>query len=142
MTAADDIKDFYNAVFFPDGHAGEAELDITIRSGGAEIRIHNIRVSPLATLETIIRSYHHFLKTNGPISAPLNDRSVGIVEAEKDKLVNFEVMHYRGRKYFLEERPGEVFQVRKENGEVISEQSPTARGVVKLYRESREAAKE
>ena len=136
MTAADDIKDFYNAVFFPDGRAAEAELDITIRSGGAEIRIHNIRVSPLATLETIIRSYHHFLKTNGPIDQEPPPKP------EPDQLVNFEVMHYRGRKYFLEERPGEVFQVRKENGEVISEQSPTARGVVKLYRESREAGKE
>jgi hypothetical protein len=42
-------------------------------------------------------------------------------------LLNFEVLQYKGRRYFVEEYPNERFVTRRENG-------PTAKTLVKQYK--------
>ncbi len=132
MTSAEDIRDFYNDTFFQDGKAREAQLDMTIVSGASSVRIHNIKVGPGTNLDAIFRAYYAFLKANGPVEADAEPRP------DKDRLIDFEVVTYKGKRYFIEERPDELFVVRKENGEVISDQSPTTRAIVKQYKESKD----
>ncbi len=132
MTSADDIRDFYNQTFFPAGKVSEAEIDLTIRSGRTSIRIHNIVVGPSASLDTIIRSYHKFLKENGPVDAEAEPAP------DNDRLIDFDQVVYKNRNYLIEERPGDVFIVRKATGDILNELSPTTKAIIKQFKEAKE----
>ena len=102
MTSAEDIRDFYNDTFFQDGKAREAQLDMTIVSGASTVRIHSIKVGPGTNLDAIFRAYYAFLKANGPVETDAEPMP------DKDRLIDFEVVTYKGKRYFIEERPDEL----------------------------------
>ncbi|PHN02976.1 hypothetical protein [Flavilitoribacter nigricans] len=77
----------------------------------------------------IIRSFHAYLTQNGPILFKEKP-----AEAESD-LLNFEVLQYKGKRYFVEEYPNERFVTRRENGQALKENSPTAKTLVNRYKD-------
>ena len=130
MITAETVKDFYNDTFFQEGKAQKAQVAISLKAGSQEIAIPGIEVSPNSTLDEIIRSFHAYLAQNGSI--PLKEKPA---DAESD-LLNFERVKYKGNIYFVEEYPEERYIVRRENGESLKENSPTARTLVKQYKET------
>ncbi|PHN00757.1 hypothetical protein [Flavilitoribacter nigricans] len=129
MMTADTVRNFYNATFFPEGRAQKAQLSISLKAGSQEIDIPGIEVGPNSTIDEIIRSFHAYLTQNGPIL--LKEKPA---EAEPD-LLNFEVLQYKGKRYFVEEYPNERFVTRRENGQALKENSPTAKTLVKRYKD-------
>lgn len=126
---ADNVRTFYNETFFPEGQAQKTELSISLKANGREITIPGIEVSPHFTLDEIIRSFHAYLVQNGPV--PLKEKPD---QAEPD-LINFEAMQYRGKPYYVEEYPNERFVVRRQDGQALKENSPTARTLVKRFKD-------
>ena len=126
---AETVRDFYNQTFFQQGQAQKAKLEISLKHNEQEIVIPGIEIGPNSTIAEIIRSFHAYLAQNGPV--PLKEK----VADDKPEMTNFEVMQYRGNRYYVEEYPNEQFVVRKENGNSLKETSPTARTLIKRYKE-------
>ena len=125
----DAIRSFYNETFFHQGRAQKAKLAISLKTEEREIVIPGIEVGPNSTIDEIVRSFHAFVVQNGPV--PLKEKTAD----DKPELINFEVMQYRGNRYYVEEYPEAHFIVRRENGQPLKEKSPNALKLIKDYKE-------
>lgn len=128
IMTAEQLRSFYNTHFFEGRQAKEAHLVITFQAGERILTIPGVKAKADVTLETLFKAYHQYLLS----SASDKNEDAG---APSPKVLDITIVTYRGKAYMLDVLEGDQFVVRrKEDGVVIKRDSPTARGVVKRYK--------
>lgn len=132
-----ELKTLYNENFWRDGQAKEVVCTITIRVGDEEVGIAGIALHPAHTVDSIFKTMHTYLLENE--SAPPPAEPLVHVPAHIPTLpgiVDVDSVEYREKTYLVERIDEDTFVVKNDKGEIIKKQSPTARAVIKAYKEN------
>lgn len=127
-------SDFYNAIFFDEEkNLVDAKVSIFLKQGDNELIIPNVQVSAKKPFHEIIMDFHKKLKEEGPI-----ELDVATEEKQTEPaLIDFQQIEYRNNIYFVEQVAPEKFRIfNEERTKEISQKSPTAKGILKSYRNS------
>lgn len=134
-----EVKEMYNGSFWSaDGQPQFAMCELMIRVGERTLHIDQISLHPSHTIDSIFKNAHaHFASVSEPIrdafeiqaiheSLPLQG-SAGIEDVD--------LVEHQGKRYIVERISEDMFSVKNETGTEISTKSPTARAVIKKYKE-------
>lgn len=138
--SSEDVKEFFNSTFFPEGRPQNAQISVTIRRGDKMVIIPGVKAHPGTTLNDLFHEYHDYLKENGPmgeISTKEADQNTNPL-GDDGQVLDFEQVDYRGNTYLVEERENDLFVVRRTtDNEVLNNQSPTVKAIIKSWKEAR-----
>ncbi|KAA3622142.1 MAG: hypothetical protein DWQ02_26550 [Bacteroidetes bacterium] len=133
---AKDTADFYNGLFFDEnGNLVDPEVSILIEHLDKQLIIPNARVSAKMEFHKLILNFHQQLESEGPVE--LSQASEP--KPEEPTLIDFRKIEYRNNIYFVEQIDKEEFRIlNEERNREISLKSPTAKGILKRFREKYE----
>jgi hypothetical protein len=133
---ANDFKEFYNRNFFIDGVPAGAQAKVSFEIGGQTVEMQFGEIRPTATIHQMFSSYYQALAEDEERKERYLNGSNGSPDPEK--VLNVERVGYKGNKYLVEERPDDVFVVRREDGSILGEDSPTTKAIIKVYKKAKE----
>lgn len=130
---AKDTADFYNGLFFDEnGNLVEPEVSILIEHGDRQLIIPRVQVSAKMEFHKLILNFHRQLEAEGPVEFSQTPEP----KPEEPALIDFRKIEYRNNIYFVEQIEKEEFRIlNEERTKEISLNSPTAKGILKRYRE-------
>jgi hypothetical protein len=132
-----ELKTLYNENFWQDGQPQEVVCTITIRVGEQEVGIAGIALQPAHTVDSIFKTMHTYLLENEsapPLAEPLVHVPAHIPSLPG--IVDIDSVEYREKTYLVERIDQDTFVVKNDKGETINAKSPTARSVIKAYKEN------
>ena len=103
-----------------------------IEHGDQQIIIPKAKVSAKMEFHKLILNFHRQLEVEGPVELSQSPEP----KLEESALIDFRKIEYRNNIYFVEQINKEEFRIlNEERTKEISLKSPTARGILKGYRE-------
>lgn len=133
---ANDLKDFYNRNFFIGDRPAGAQAKISFEIDGQTVEMQFGEIRPTATIHQMFSSYYQALAQDEERKEKYLNGSNGAPDPET--VLNIERVGYKGNKYLVEERPDDIFIVRREDGSILGEESPTTKAIIKIYKKSKE----
>lgn len=134
MVSATELKEFYNSTFFDEfGKPKKAHIVLSVKAGEKEITVPGVKVHPDDSLDSVFKAFYEYLLKAEDIQPDTEETTV--VEAENGPREVKEVI-FNHNAYLVEWQPDDNYIVRRsDNGVLINEKSPTAKGAVKAFRE-------
>lgn len=133
-----ELKTLYNENFWQDGQPQEVVCTITIRVGEQEVGIAGINLQPGHTVDSIFKTMHTYLLENEAAPPPPAESPVHVPAhiPSLPGIVDIDSVEYREKTYLVERIDQDTFVVKNDKGEIINAKSPTARAVIKAYKEN------
>lgn len=129
---SNEVKQFYNKHFFEGKEAIGAGVQVSFTIGEQTIEMNFSQLRPGHSVHEMFTSFYESLTADEKRKEKyLNGNKPG-----KEKLVDIEKIGYKGNMYLVEKRGDDDYIVRKEDGKVLSEKSPTTKSIIKIYKEA------
>lgn len=132
--SSEELKNLYNSQFWQGDEPQDVVCTLTIGVGEQQVSIAGIALHPAHTVDSIFKSIYQHLLDNPPQELPA--AHVPAIIPAQAGIIDIDHVQYREKTYLVEHIEEDTFVVKNDKGETINANSPTARAVVKAYKEN------